>query len=49
METIDIDTELVLPMYNVHPYVSLRHLGKKVCIIHSKIQYLAWEGTRGAA
>ena len=30
--------ELVLPMYNVHPYFSLRNLGPKVCIIHSKMQ-----------
>ena len=28
--------ELVLPMYNVHPYFSLKILGKKVHIIHSK-------------
>ena len=27
-----MDTELVLRMYNVHPYFSLRNLGKKsVC------------------
>ena len=31
------DTELVLPMYNVHPYFSLKNLGKKACIIQSKI------------
>ena len=23
-----VDTELVLPMYNVHPYFSLKNLGK---------------------
>ena len=28
-------------MYNVHPYFSVKNLGKKVCIIHSKIQYLS--------
>ena len=32
-----IDMELVLPMYNMHPYFSLRNLGKKVCIIYGKI------------
>ena len=32
------DTELVLPMYNVHPYFSLKNLGKKVHIIRSRIQ-----------
>ena len=31
--------ELVLLMYNVHPYFSLKNLGKKVHIIHGKIQY----------
>ena len=31
--------ELVLPMYNVHPYFSLKNLGKNVYIIHSKIWY----------
>ena len=37
--------ELVLPMYNVHPYFSLKTLGKRVCIIHGKIQLsiAAWE------
>ena len=30
--------ELVLPMYNVHPYFSLRNLVKKVYILHGKIQ-----------
>ena len=28
--------ELVLPRYNVHPYFSLKNLGKKVHIIHGK-------------
>ena len=31
--------ELVLPMCNSHPYFSLKNLGKKMHIIHSKIQY----------
>ena len=37
--------ELVLPMYNVHPYFSLKNLGKKVSIIHGKygIQYIFHE------
>ena len=38
IENIYIDLELVPPMYNVHPYFSLKNLGKKVCIIHGKIQ-----------
>ena len=33
-----IDMELALPMYNAHPYFSLKNLGKKVLIIHGKIQ-----------
>ena len=33
--------ELVPPMCNVHPYFSLKNLGKKVRIIHGKIQYAA--------
>ena len=28
--------ELVLAIYNVHPYFSLKTLGKKVRIIHGK-------------
>ena len=33
----------VLPMYNVHPYFSLKNLGKNVRFICSKIQYvLEW-------
>ena len=32
---------LVLPMYSVHPYFSLKNLGKKVCILHGKIQYFS--------
>ena len=32
--------ELILPMYNAHPYFSLKNLGKKVHIIHGKIQYI---------
>ena len=31
--------ELVLPTYNVHPYFSLKHLGKNVSVIHGKIRY----------
>ena len=27
-------------MYNVHPYFSLKNLGKKVSIMHGKIWYL---------
>ena len=27
-----------IPMCNVHPYFSLKNLGKKVCIIHGKIR-----------
>ena len=30
--------ELVLPTYNMHPYLSLKNLGKKLYIIHGKIQ-----------
>ena len=30
--------ELVLSMYNVCPYFSLKYLGKKVLIIHGKRQ-----------
>ena len=33
--------ELVLPMYNVHPYFSLKNLGKEVCIIHSNTVYVS--------
>ena len=32
--------ELVLPMYNAHPYFSFKNLGKKVHIIHSNMWYL---------
>ena len=28
----------ILPMYNVHPYFSLKNLGKNMHIIHCKIQ-----------
>ena len=28
--------ESVLPMYNAHPYFSLKSLGKKMHIIHNK-------------
>ena len=33
-----MDSEIVLPMSNAHPYFSLRNLGKAVHIIHGKIQ-----------
>ena len=33
--------ELVLAMYNAHPYFPLKNLGRKVHMIHDKIQYLA--------
>ena len=36
MKNIYIDTELVLPMYNVHPYFSLKNVGKKVCMYTAK-------------
>lgn len=39
MKNIYIAMELVLPMYNVHPYSSLTNLGKKVHIIYDKIWY----------
>ena len=29
-----------LPMYNAHPYFSLKNLGKNVHIIHGKIRYI---------
>ena len=32
--------QLVLLMYNVYPYFSLKNLGKKVCIICSKVWYM---------
>ena len=32
--------ELVLPMYNAHPYFSLKNVGKNVCIIHCKIRLI---------
>ena len=37
IRNIYVDPELVLPMYNVHPYFPLKNLGKKMRIIHSKI------------
>ena len=30
--------ELVLPMYNAHPYFSLKNLVKKVRLVHSRLQ-----------
>ena len=35
------DMELVLPMHNMHPYFSLKNLGKKVHIRCGKIRYIA--------
>ena len=32
--------ELVLPIYNAHPYFSLKNFCKIVHIMHSKIQYV---------
>ena len=32
--------ELILSMYNVHSYFSLKNLGKKVHVIHGKIRYI---------
>ena len=29
----------LVPMYNTHPYFSLKNLDKKLHIIHDKIQY----------
>ena len=40
LKNMYIDTELVLPIYNVHPYFSLKSSGKKVHIIPGKIWYL---------
>ena len=39
---IYIDTELVLPMCNTHPYFSLKNLGKNVRIIHGKKWYIMY-------
>ena len=32
-------------MYSVHPYFSLKNLGKKACIIQGKIQYIFFKST----
>ena len=37
IKNIYIDTELLLPMYNAHPYFSLKNLGKSMCILLGKI------------
>ena len=38
-----IDTELVLPMYNVHLYFSLKNLGKKCALYMAKYEYyISW-------
>ena len=39
IKNIYIGTELVLPVYNEHPYFPLKIQAKKVCMIHGKIQY----------
>ena len=31
---------IITPMYNVHPYFSLKNLGKKVHIRHGKVWYV---------
>ena len=33
--------ELVLPMYNVHPYFSLKNLGKKCTLYKTKYMYIS--------
>ena len=38
IKNIYVAMELVLPMYNAHPYILLKNLGRKVHIIHDKIQ-----------
>ena len=30
----------LIPMYDAHPYFSLKNLGVKVCIIHGKVRYV---------
>ena len=47
MKNTYIDTELVLPMHNVHPYFPLTNFGKKVRVIHGKTQYMPLEVTIG--
>ena len=32
--------ELVLPIYNAHPYFFLKNLSQKVCILNGKIWYM---------
>ena len=34
-----IDIELVLPMYNTHPYFSLKNVGKNAHTRHSKMWF----------
>ena len=41
--------ELVVPMYNAHPYFSLKIMYKGVCIIYSKIQYVQKDHQGGKA
>ena len=40
IKNIYIDAELVLPMYNVHPYFSLKNLGKKSALYTVKYSIL---------
>ena len=39
-----IDTELVLPMYNEHPYFSLKNLGKKCTLYMAKYGHQLFKG-----
>ena len=32
--------ELILPIYNAHPYFSLKNLGKNMRIVHGQIQLI---------
>ena len=36
-------------MYSAHPYFSLKNLGIKMCVIHSKIQCTQFGGSLGGA
>ena len=36
-------------MYNVHPYFSLKNLGKNVCTVYSKNTVTGTDGPQGAA
>ena len=41
--------ELVLPIHNVHPYFSLKNVGKKLHITHGEIQYLVCAPCQGTS